>query len=49
MTPTVREMAESEIDIVSQYFHTSTPEHLDVLGVDPTRLPAPESLRDRFR
>lgn len=49
MTLTVREMAESEIDIISEYFLTSTPEQLEVLGVDPTRLPAPESLRERFR
>jgi RimJ/RimL family protein N-acetyltransferase len=49
MTLTVREMAESEIDIIGEYFLTSTAEHLEVLGVDPSRLPAPESLRDRYR
>jgi len=49
MTLAVREMAEAEIDIVSEYFRSSTPEHLEILGVDPTRLPTPESLRERYR
>ena len=49
MTLTVREMKESEIDVVIDYFVRSTPEHLEILGVDPTRLPAPESWRERFR
>jgi RimJ/RimL family protein N-acetyltransferase len=49
MTPTVREMTDSEFDIVIEYFFKSTPEHLEVLGVDPTRLPAPESWRERFQ
>lgn len=48
MTLTVREMAGSEIDIVIEYFFKSTPEFLEILGVDPTRLPAPERLRERF-
>jgi RimJ/RimL family protein N-acetyltransferase len=48
MTLTVREMAGSEIDIIIEYFLGSTAEHLEILGVDPTRLPAPERLRERF-
>jgi RimJ/RimL family protein N-acetyltransferase len=48
MTLTVREMAGSEIDIINEYFLRSTPEHLEILGVDPSRLPAPERWRERF-
>jgi RimJ/RimL family protein N-acetyltransferase len=48
MTVTVREMADSEFDIVIDYFLKSTPEFLETLGVDPTRLPAPQSWRERF-
>jgi RimJ/RimL family protein N-acetyltransferase len=29
-----------EVGVVIDYFHNSTPEHLDLLGVDPTRLPS---------
>jgi RimJ/RimL family protein N-acetyltransferase len=49
MTLTVREMKDSEIDLIIDYFVNSTPEHLENLGVDPTRLPTPESWRERFR
>jgi RimJ/RimL family protein N-acetyltransferase len=49
MTLTVREMMDSEVDLIVEYFHSSTPEHLEILGVDPTRLPNPESLRERLR
>jgi len=49
MTPAVREMTDPEFDIVIEYFFKSTPEHLEILGVDPTRLPAPDSWRERFR
>jgi RimJ/RimL family protein N-acetyltransferase len=45
----VREMALSEVDLVIDYFHRSTPEHLEMLGVDPTRLPPPPAWRERFR
>ena len=34
----VREMLLSEVGIIIDYFHGSTPEHLNMLGVDPTRL-----------
>src|ERR1035437_1410274 len=44
----VREMVVEEVDLISGYFHNSTPEHLEILGVDPTRLPSPETWRDRY-
>ena len=34
----VREMRVEETSIIVDYFHCSTPEHLESLGVDPTRL-----------
>jgi len=49
MALTVREMMSSEVDIVIDYFLNSTPEHLEMLGVDPTRLPAAEPWRERLR
>jgi len=49
MTLTVREMLGSEVDLIIDYFQSSTPEHLEILGVDPTRLPPVESWRDRLR
>lgn len=42
----VRELQPSEADIVISYFHDATPEHLEMLGVDPTRLPPPSVWRD---
>ena len=42
MSLTVREMAAAETDIIVDYFLNATPEHLEMLGVDPTRFP-PES------
>lgn len=48
MELTVRPMALSETGIVVDYFHRATPEHLEMLGVDPTRLPSPEAWRARF-
>jgi RimJ/RimL family protein N-acetyltransferase len=44
----VREMRLDETGIIVDYFHSSTPEHLDTLGVDPTRLPDPARWRARF-
>ena len=49
MSIIVREMADSEFDIVIDYFHKSTPEFLETLGVDPSRLPAPDHWRERFQ
>lgn len=48
MTIAVREMNLDEIDLIIGYFHRSTPEHLERLGVDPTRLASPVAWRDRF-
>lgn len=45
----VREMALSETGLIVDYFHRSTPEHLEILGVDPTRLPRPDAWRDYFQ
>jgi RimJ/RimL family protein N-acetyltransferase len=49
MTLTVREMMASEVDVIIQYFQDSTPEHLETLGVDPTRLPPVQSWRERLQ
>jgi len=45
----VREMAADEVGLVIDYFHNSTPEHLEMLGVDPTRLPARDAWQVRFQ
>lgn len=39
MTITVRPMTLQETALIIEYFHEATPEHLEMLGVDPTRLP----------
>jgi RimJ/RimL family protein N-acetyltransferase len=44
----VREMVLAETTVVVDYFHHSTPEHLEMVGVDPTRLPKPNAWRERF-
>ncbi len=44
----VRELAPEEALIVVDYFHGSTPEHLERMGVDPTRLPPREEWRERL-
>ena len=50
MTLTVREMLGSEVDLIIEYFRRkSTPEHLEILGVDPTRMPPVDGWRDRLR
>jgi RimJ/RimL family protein N-acetyltransferase len=49
MTLTVREMMASEIDLVIEYFLGATAEYLEILGVDPSRLPAADGWRERFR
>ena len=49
MTRTVREMVSSEVDLIIDYFQSATPEHLETLGVDPTRLPPAENWRERLR
>src|ERR1019366_2967419 len=49
MTLSVREMTIAETDLIIDYFQRSTPEHLETLGVDPTRLPPVDGWRDRLR
>ena len=44
----VREMSLDEVDLIIDYFYGSTPEHLDLLGVDPTRLPSRARWRERY-
>jgi RimJ/RimL family protein N-acetyltransferase len=45
----VREMLSSETDLIIDYFLNATPEHLEMLGVDPSRLPPVKPWRERFR
>src|SRR3954447_23157922 len=42
MALVVREMELAEVDLIIDYFPSATPEHLEILGVDPARLPSPE-------
>ncbi|HEY7073236.1 MAG TPA: GNAT family N-acetyltransferase, partial [Acidimicrobiales bacterium] len=44
----VRAMRLDETAVIIDYFHGSTPEHLDTLGVDPTRLPEPDQWRASY-
>jgi hypothetical protein len=48
MSPVVREMTLDEVGLVVDYFHNSTPEHLETLGVDPTRLPTRRDWRASY-
>ena len=41
-------MALTKANLVIDYLHHSTPEHLEMLGVDPTRLPTSDAWRERF-
>jgi RimJ/RimL family protein N-acetyltransferase len=45
MSLVVREMAAAEVDLIIDYFHTSTSEHLELIGVDRGRLPKREAWR----
>jgi RimJ/RimL family protein N-acetyltransferase len=47
MALTVRLMTSAETQIIIDYFHSATPEHLELLGVDPTRLP-PRNLWQQY-
>ena len=44
MVLSVRAMTVSEVSLIIDYFYTSTPEHLEMLGVDPTRMPSRSGL-----
>ncbi len=48
MTLVIREMALDEAGLIIDYFHGSTPEHLEMLGVDHSRLPSRQRWRERF-
>ena len=48
MPLTVREMTLEETDLVSDYFHTSSVEHLEMMGVDPSRLFTRTAWRERY-
>ncbi len=49
MSLDVRLMTEPETELIIDYFQNSTAEHLDILGVDPSRLPAnTEGWKARF-
>ena len=48
MPLTVREMMDTEVDLIIDYFYNATPEYLETLGVDPTRLPPAQAWRDRL-
>jgi len=45
----IREMTLDETDIVIDYFLASTPEHLETMGVDPTRMPGRAIWSSRFK
>ncbi len=48
MSLVVRPMTLEETAFVIDYFHGATPEHLELMGVDPTRIPDKLSWRERF-
>jgi RimJ/RimL family protein N-acetyltransferase len=49
MPPSVRAMAISETSVIIDYFQQATPEHLEMLGVDPTRLPSRSAWYELFQ
>ena len=48
MSVDVRPMALEETSVIIDYFYGATPEHLEMLGVDPTRLPPITVWREHF-
>jgi RimJ/RimL family protein N-acetyltransferase len=48
MALTVRMMIAPEIGLVCDYFENATTEHLETLGVDPTRLPSRSTWSERL-
>jgi|SRR5271155_3247303 len=48
MSLVIREMGLDEVDLIIDYFHGATPEHLETMGVDPTRLPTREDWREWY-
>ena len=49
MALAVREMKPGEVELIIDYFHSSTPKHLEMLGVYPTRLPNRDDWRERLQ
>jgi RimJ/RimL family protein N-acetyltransferase len=45
----VRAMTLHEVDHIIDYFHAAAPEHLEMMGIDPTRLPTRSAWRDRYQ
>jgi RimJ/RimL family protein N-acetyltransferase len=41
-------MEHAEAGMIIDYFHSATPEHLETVGLDPTRFPTPERWRRRY-
>src|SRR4051794_1647798 len=48
MTTSVRAMTVAETGLIIDYFCNATPEHLEMLGVDPTRLPVRTAWHERL-
>jgi RimJ/RimL family protein N-acetyltransferase len=48
MTLNVRPMTLPETELVVEYFLGATPEHLETMGVDPTRLPSRATWHERL-
>ena len=48
MNLAVREMTLAETRLVIDYFAGATPEYLDMMGVDPTKLMPPDQWRARL-
>jgi len=49
MSIVAREMALSEVGFIVDYFLGATPEHLETMGVDPSRLPRRGEWLERYR
>lgn len=45
---TVREMRLDEVRLIINYFYSATPEYLEMMGVDPSRLLPPQAWYDRL-
>lgn len=48
MQLSVREMALHEVQLIIDYFYSATPEYLEMMGVDPSRLLSRDAWRNRF-
>ena len=49
MQLSIREMQLDEVGVIISYFHQASPEHLELLGVDPTKLPPPERWLEHYK